>query len=276
MAPGETELRGAVRRTSRQRGRAYPGVTLLLAASFVACASMPQEAVELSQVASRRVADTQAAHEALAAAYFRLSRERVEDFLQHQWVPTYLANFVARAKLMDELQNPVALTDSQRVRLREELTRATALRGQSLDQALGAVNSAFADSARGSIVLEFAEAALEEIEKQRRELLDPIDEQERQVRDALRANYAEMMQIQSAITGFIQSAHDVRAEQDNVLRRLNLLGARDSLVKQAITLNDAVLRLTEQGGDAEEALRQIRAKLGLRPIDAPATPPNQP
>jgi hypothetical protein len=42
---------------------------------------VPKEAVELSHVASRRVADTQAAHEALVQSYFQLSRERVEDLL---------------------------------------------------------------------------------------------------------------------------------------------------------------------------------------------------
>jgi hypothetical protein len=49
--------------------------------SVAACASVPKEAVELSHVASRRVADTQAAHEALVQSYFQLSRERVEDLL---------------------------------------------------------------------------------------------------------------------------------------------------------------------------------------------------
>ena len=244
-------------------GPAWLKLVAVVSLSLTGCASVPREAVELSHVASRRVADTQSAHEALAHAYFRLSRDRIEDFLQHRWIPTFLANFVAGAKLMDELQNPIALTEEQRRRLQEELARATTLRGQSLDQAVLAVNSAFADSARGSIVLEFADAALEQIATQRRALLDPIDEQERLVLDALRTNYAEMMQIQSAITGFIQSAHDVRAEEDAVLRRLNLLQARDSLVARAISLNDAVLKLTDQGGDAEATLRQIREKLGI-------------
>ena len=66
-------------------------VTILLAA----CASVPPEAVELSQVAGRRVADAQASHEALAAAYFDLSRQRIEDFIDQRWTPRFLANFVA-------------------------------------------------------------------------------------------------------------------------------------------------------------------------------------
>lgn len=241
-------------------------VLFLLSAVMVSgasCASAPREAVELSHVAARRIADTQAAHEALASAYFSLTRQRIEAFVIDRWTPSFLATFVSDAKLMDELQNPVVLSEAQRERLTEELARQASLSGQTLDQAIRAVNSAFGDSERGQIVLEFSEAALEQIAAQRRELLAPIEAQEREVLQSLRANYAEMNQIQSVITAYLQSIEDVRAEEDAVLSRLNLLRARDTLVNRAISLNNSVLRLTDQAGDAEATLQQIRERLGL-------------
>ena len=236
-----------------------------------ACASVPREAAELSRVASRRVADTQSAHEALVLAYFQLSRDRIEDFLEHRWTPAFLGRFVAEARLMDELQNPVALSDAQRTRLTDELTRAASLRGEPLERAVLAVNSAFGDTERGQIVLEFAEAAMGQIERQRRELLAPISAQERQVLGELRANYAETMEIQAAITAYLGSVQRVKEEEDAVLRRLNLLRARDSVVARAIALNEDVVRLTGQAQNAEKALTDMRAKLGL-----PTPPPGAP
>ncbi|HVE77715.1 MAG TPA: hypothetical protein VNA89_02580 [Gemmatimonadaceae bacterium] len=246
-----------------------------IAAVAAACARVPAEAVELSHVASRRVADTQTAHEALVQSYFRLSRARVEDFLEHRWTPTFLRNFVEQGRLLQELDNPAVLTDDQRRRLSQELGRVARLQGDPLEQALRAVNSAFADAERGKIALEFAEAATQQIARQRQELMGPIDTQERDVLNALRANYAEMMEIQTAITAFLQSVQDVKATEDAVLKRLNLLRARDTLVTSAIRLNDAVVDLTEKAGDAEAVLTEIRSTLGLRaPRDtAPAVPP---
>lgn len=233
-------------------------VTFLLAA----CASVPPEAVELSQVAGRRVADAQASHEALAAAYFDLSRQRIEDFIDQRWTPRFLATFVADANLMDDLAAPVALTDSQQARLVAELTRQASLRGDTLDRAVRAVNSALGDTERGQMILEFAEAALTEIRRQRSALLAPINAQEREVTAALRANYAEMMEIQSAITAYLRSVSEVKAEEDAVLRRLDLLRARDAIVRDAIALNESVVQVTNDVEDAEEALRRIRELLG--------------
>jgi hypothetical protein len=177
---------------------------------------------------------------------------------------------------MDALQNPVVLSEVQRQRLREELTRMASMRGQPLNQTIEAVNSAFGDGERGQIVLEFAGAAMEQLERQCRELLGPIDARERRVLTELRANYAETMGIQSAVRAYLQSVHAVQVEQDEVLRRLNLLRTRDSVIAGAIVLNDAVVKRTDQAGDAEAALRQIRAKLGIPTPSAPAPTETRP
>lgn len=246
-------------------------IVCLAIVGSTACASIPREAIELSEVASRRVADTQAAHETLVQSYFQLSRDRIEDFLQYRWTPAFLATFVSDAGLMDSLLNPSVLSEAQRQRLRRDLARMVSLRDQPLDRTIEAVNSAFADPERGQIVLEFAEAAIRQIERQRRELLVPIDSLERLLLNELRANYAEMMGIQSAISAYLRSAHDVQAGQEEVLRRLNLLRARDRLVADAITLNESVVTMTDQAGEAEHVLRTIREKLGL-----PVSPREEP
>lgn len=240
-----------------------PGLKFAVTFLLAACASVPPEAVELSQVAGRRVADAQASHEALVVAYFDLSRQRIEDFVDQRWTPQFLATFVADANLMERISSPVALTESQQARLAAELSRQASLQGETLEQAVRAVHSALGDAERGQMILEFSEAALTEIKRQRRALLAPVNAQERDVTAALRANYAEMMEIQSAITAFLRSVSDVKAEEDAILQRLNLLRTRDALVQKAIALNESVIDITNDVEDADEALRRIRELLGV-------------
>lgn len=240
-----------------------PGLKFAVTILLAACASIPPEAVELSQVAGRRVADAQTSHEALVVAYFDLSRQRIEDFVDQRWTPQFLATFVADANLMERISSPVALTESQQARLAAELSRQASLQGETLEQAVRAVHSALGDAERGQMILEFSEAALTEIKRQRRALLAPVNAQERDVTAALRANYAEMMEIQSAITAFLRSVSDVKAEEDAILQRLNLLRTRDALVQKAIALNESVIDITNDVEDADEALRRIRELLGV-------------
>lgn len=66
-----------------RRRTALPSVILVSATLVGACGpKVPPEAVELSAAVAEGIAAMQARHEALVSAYFDLSRNRVEDFLQ--------------------------------------------------------------------------------------------------------------------------------------------------------------------------------------------------
>ncbi|MDT8369922.1 MAG: hypothetical protein RQ745_12010 [Longimicrobiales bacterium] len=230
--------------------------------ALAGCASIPQEAADLSHVVGQRLAAVQASHEGFARAYFQLSRDRVEDFLQRRWIPEFLATFVADADLAGELASPDPLTGVQEDRLREELAARLSLEGAALDRTVEAVKSGLGDADRGEIVLDFATAALEQIEAQRRELIGPINQMEADALRELRRTWAELIQAQAGVTAFIQSTHDVTAEQDAVLARLGMLEARDRVIEDAVSLSEEVVRITDETGPAQDVLRRLRERLG--------------
>jgi hypothetical protein len=243
------------------------GIVLLLCAG---CASVSKESVELSHITARRIADMQASHERLLLAYFQVTRDRIDDFLQHHWIPTFLVHFVKESGLLTDLRAPVVLTDAQYRRLVQELSTFPATDRGNPDWVVTVVNSALGDPVRGQLVLEFTQAATAQIEKQRRELIGPINAMERAAFAELRSAYADLMQMQGTLTAFIQSVHDVRVEEDRVLEHLGLLSARDRAVQDAVDLSGTVMRITEGAGHAEELMRQLRERLGL-----PTPPINQ-
>ncbi len=233
---------------------------------LIACGpKVPPEAVALSAAVGEGIEAMQTRHEAMVQLYFDLSQQRVEDFLQHRWMPEFLESCGRESQVVELLDRPRPFAPDQEERLALELRRSLALEGRDLDSAMMAVRRGLGDADRGSIMLDFANAALEQIELQREELIVPIDRQRRQVLDALRANYAQLVQMQSTVTAHIRSVRDVVAEQEEVLRRLGLLRARDSLIADVLSLNDEMVRVTDRAGRAAELLEELkRVLLGER------------
>ncbi len=194
----------------------------------IACTPpVPPQSVALSEAVGERISVTQASHEAFLAQYFASSRARVEDFLQQRWIPRFLANFTADSQLME------ALTDS-------------ALVGPSADQE------------RGALVLDFASAAIAEIEDQRRSLLRPIDRLEREALAELRASYADLQAMNASITAYLASTQKISETQDDVLRRLHLLQSRDAALEKAVRLSDRIDRVLDAAGEIETIHAQLQ------------------
>lgn len=240
----------------RARARYIGAMTLVVAMLGSACASTPREAVELSNVVGARIATLQAGHEALLTEYFRLSRDRIEDFLMQRWIPRFLENFVVDADLLGELTSVEPLGEDRVARLVEELQRA-GVTGDAATAAVAAVQSAFGDSERGQIVLEFAEAATTEIETQRRSLFAPLERTERAAMKELRTAYAELIAAQNSVTAHLTSIHEVQVQQDAILSRLGLLEARDQALDQAISINESIVGIIDSGEEVTEILKQL-------------------
>jgi len=93
-------------------------VLLIIAALDAGCARVPSQAVVLSRTVGQRLTDIQTSHEAFVRAYFPVTRQRLEDFLENQWIPTFLGKFVDESQLMNQLENIQPLTEEQKTRLK--------------------------------------------------------------------------------------------------------------------------------------------------------------
>jgi hypothetical protein len=231
-------------------------LTILLFLNFSGCVKVPPQAVVLSRTVGERLPDLQASHEAFISAYFQLSRERVEDFLDQQWIPTFLGNAVREANLMHELENVQPLTAEQNTQLQAKLLEAGISQADQV-KIIRAVSNAFGDPDRGKLVLQFSESALKKIQAKRKSLLTPIDEQERQSLEELRKVYAQVEQAQNTVTAHLSSIRKVSEEQDQVLARLGLLKERDAIIDKALQTNQAILGIIDASEDATKTVKEL-------------------
>lgn len=241
--------------------------------STSACVKVPAQAVVLSRTVGERLPDLQASHEKFVSAYFQLSRERVDDFLDQRWIPTFLGNFVVESKLMDQLENVSPLTPAQNAQLKARLEQA-GITGGDQDKVFRAVSNALGDPDRGQLVLLFSESALKKIEAKKKALISPIDDQERKVLAELRNVYAQLQQAQSTVTAHLSSVQKVTEEQDQVLQRLGLLKTRDEVVEKAIDTNQQIMGIINAGQEAGETLDKLERFIDtLGPAGAGSQPP---
>jgi hypothetical protein len=222
------------------------------------CAKVPPQAVVLSRTVGERLPDLQASHEAFISAYFELSRQRVGDFLDQRWIPTFLGHFVQDAKLMQRLEDVQPLTPGQNTELQAKLKEAGFSETDQV-KVIRAVGNAFGDPDRGKVVLQFSEEALVQIQAKRKSLLNPIDEQERQSLEELRKVYAQVEQAQNTVTAHLSSISKVSEEQNQVLARLGLLKERDAIIDKALQTNQTIMGIIDKGKDVKQTVEELDA-----------------
>jgi hypothetical protein len=184
-------------------------------------------------------------------------------FLRDRWVPEYLERFVGESEVMDLLTTPdEVFGEAQLERLREEIMAISGVGEVRTPLIVDAVSRVFGDAERGQVMLDFAEVALEEIESQRSELLEPLYLQEQEVLDHLAASYGQLQQAQAQLTAYLASAREVTRSQDEVLEAMGIRQLRDDALEQAVRLSEELAAAARSGRSAEEALERMKALIG--------------
>jgi DNA repair exonuclease SbcCD ATPase subunit len=130
-----------------------------------------------------------------------------------------------------------------------------------------AVSRVFGDAERGQIMLDFAEVALEEIESQRSELIEPLNQQEQEVLAHLAESYDQLQQAQAQLTAYLASARNVRRSQDEILQSMGVLEQRDEALERAVRLSEALSAAARGGRSAAEALERMKAIIEASGLD---------
>lgn len=243
------------------------GIIRLLAVAAVAvltgCASAPRQTVELSQAINEQIASMQTSHESFVRLYYRGLRREVDDFMARQWTPRFISNVITGKgaegkRFRAELDRGYAL-------LNVDWKRAVRIDGIDDDKTRAALQAAIDDvevrshGELGRVLIDFSNAAQDQIERQRRKLLQPIDEQEALVLDELRKGYADLLAGTSAIKGYLASVVNVTERQEAVAQKLGVLEKQRELVGSAIQLNESVIsKLLDGKDDVDEQADAIR------------------
>lgn len=194
----------------------------LVTATFLAfhsgCASVPQEAAQLSSDLRVMIRDTRESHFALIDEYMRQRRERLDEFMQRTWIPKYMQNFMKEATFTEQYdaeKNPAE---------------------------------------KAKLVGEFQEQASKDIARQRAALVNALDEVERLIRKRISDHYDHILLVNETLTAHLLSAAKVTTARNDMMKKLNL--PTNELVP--LQKLDSTLRKIEQfEGKAENMNRLI-------------------
>jgi hypothetical protein len=234
----------------------FLALSVLWACFVSGCVSVPEEAATLSAVVGERLAVHQSANEALLHMYFDSMRERIERFMRERWIPEFTARFFRQANLVTLLESPKPFPEDRLDRLLVEIEKSEALKNQA-EEVVATVERAWGDAWRSEQMFLFTEAALTEIENQRRALMNPIDNLEKGSLEALQTSYAQLIEIQATVTAYLRASHKASIQQDLLLQRVGLLDERDQILTEAAAASEKIVELTDQTKSAEEIITDI-------------------
>lgn len=174
------------------------------------CATVPKEVVQLSYTIGQDIDAVHSSYRELVRKHFEGLRTQTTTFLETRWMPAYLSDFIKTGDLVAMAKDPDPVN---------------AYEGVST----------------------WVEVAIGEIEKKKRELLIPIDQDEKALLASVDESFARLIRANATITAHLNSIRTVQEVQDEALRSLKLADLRDEINK----------RLVEASEKAEFALTKV-------------------
>jgi hypothetical protein len=193
----------------------------------------------------------QGLHELTLDRFFDAEQRRIQDFLDLEWTPLFLRNFLGASTLLVDISQAgfVSGSDSSAIQtaaklyLRDSSEAATlthrivvavrGVRGEEeklvrpivsrfvddvqVNQAVRHITSLLKSEDPAVLVLEWAGDAQEQINLMREEMMGPVNEAERSAKSELAKAYGEMAQANGTITGRLEAAARASAQQSALL-----------------------------------------------------------
>jgi hypothetical protein len=192
-----------------------------------ACATIPEETVELSNTVGRDLEEVHRSHRALAALLFDSMERDVNRFIREIYAPAYIKAFAMDYRLDDKVKGIVA----------------------------NAPNNLL------PVLVRFVEKCNEIIENKRGELLSQIKAQRDQVIDDIDASYRQLQAAQALIAGHLASVRKVHDAQNEGLRNAGLEGMRERLAENTGEVSNRIGDLIDEAEKADGELDKVEGIL---------------
>jgi hypothetical protein len=232
---------------------------------FLGCATAPKQTIELADVVSQQIAQMQVSHEKFVHLYYEGLRRDVDRFMEEKWTVQFLSNVIGGAgpggkQFRADLDRAykIANLDWKNVVKIQGVDDAELLKAAqaSIDQL------ATQEKGRlGQILIDFSAAAQEQIDKKRKALLQPIDEQEAFVVDRLREGYAQLQASSASIKAYLASVATISEKRDEVLQQLGVLDAQKKMLATAEEINGQAFSALISSATADGGVGEFLAKL---------------
>lgn len=212
-------------------------VSLALAAALIAgCASVPQQAVDLSLTAGRDLDAVHRAHLTLLDSYFDRMESDVNAFVDSEYRAYSIDRNMRDFKLVEKIRDPSMVGDGV----------------DALD-----------------VMEVFVEGIVGDIESFRSSLLGPVRSQRVQVRTEVEDAYRRIQDAQAIVTAHLASVRRVHDLQDEMLAKARVEGLREKFIETTAKSADTISKLTKKteyvSGKMDEfqkTLEQLRATTG--------------
>lgn len=247
---------------------AVRGLILLLLILLSGCAAIPRESVELSEVTGQQITELHKSHIKFVELYYDKLRDDVNAFIDNKWTPLFLSKAVNNTAFRTQLDNAYV---TSRIQVSDI---AVTWKGQPLTEPqksaiLSGVQQAVSqESGRlGQTLLESSEAAMVQINKQRKEMLDPVNAQEQAVINQINGAFLDLQRSQAAIKGYLASAVDLKAKSDEVLQKLGVLDNVQNAMDKIAAANDTLTQLLAAKDNAEATVKSFKDKMKATQAD---------
>lgn len=200
---------------------------LILLTGVVACATVPDESVELSNTVGRDLEEVHRAHRALADLHFSRIEQDINHFIDETYRPAFIRSFAEEFKLDVKVTQVV---DRDPDKLLPLLTR-------------------------------FVQVANSRIEAKRAELLDPIQTQKTLVISEIDAAHRQIQAAQAVVTGHLASVRKVREVQNESLAKAGLDDLRTKIATATADVSERVAGFVEKGHQIETQADSAAARV---------------
>lgn len=211
-------------------GRIVCGIALCT--FLVGCAQVPPQSVELSATLGRDLQELQRSHRKAIDLLHDRDIERVNRYIEQVAIPTYVKTVI----------------DSVGPRLSQDLSKAIAANATQADK------DKVYDEMRKTVL-----GISSRVEKQRHDLIGPIEEARKARLQELDMAYAQMQQANSVLTAHLSSVVKVNTVQDELLKKAGLKDFRQKVGDAALTIDKQIEEALGTAKDVDDAVSKLKA-----------------
>lgn len=204
------------------------------------CATVPKETVSLSKAIGSDLAVLQNSHREVIELYYGKIKEDIDTFIDEVYSP-FIIHYVLKIELENYKKGEPSLFTS--------IENAGKIGGQAeTDEAL-------------KTMLEFQDAANVQIQSKRKELLNPILKQEKEIIRNINHSYENVIHANSTLTAYLTSISKLKESQQEALSIAKLDGSDSLVTSSLVKVSELVTEAMAKGKKIDIKSDQAYSKM---------------
>ena len=201
-------------------------------------ATVPEEIVKLSYQMGEDMSTLHRSYEKLVRERFDDLRNKRRQYLEQQWKPRFIDNWVEIGRLEDVANGKVVWSFDKKQFISPTPSKADIQRLNTLE--------------------EWTSQAIRKIQEKEQELIKPLDNQENELLGDIRKAFDRLMKANAQITAHLNSIREVQEVQDEFLEALNIKDLRNridsKLVELSLKAEDGLAKIKKADGIVDKII----------------------